>query len=138
MRSITRPQAKRWKWQTLLSGVLLPAVFAGGCDSMSNTDKGVLGGATLGGIAGGVMGAAVRNPVAGAAIGAGLGGVSGGLIGNNMDKQEARQEARLAAATAAAQQQRPTIGLIDVVQMTQQNVPEGEIINAVKIGRAHV
>ena len=59
-----------------------------GCDSMSHTDRGVLGGGAVGAGAGALIGSATGHTGAGAAIGAGVGALSGGLIGNEIDRSE--------------------------------------------------
>src|SRR5205823_13225256 len=62
---------------------LMPFVFlAGGCESISHTDKGVLGGGAVGGATGALIGSATGHTGAGAAIGAGAGALTGALIGN--------------------------------------------------------
>jgi hypothetical protein len=121
------PQAKRWTWKLLLGGVLLPTPFLGGCESMSHTDKGVLGGAALGGVAGGLIGKAAGNTAAGAVIGAAAGGVTGGAIGNAADRAEAKQAAQAAAA------QRGPLGLEEVAKMTQQGVSDSVIIDQIRL-----
>src|SRR6266851_4552125 len=86
----------------LLVAGMIPVLLSSGCSSMSNTDRGVLGGG---------------------AIGAG----TGGLIGNSADRQE--KKAQEAAAAAQAQRQIP---LPDVVQMTQQHISDPVIINQIR------
>jgi hypothetical protein len=110
-----------------VAGLVALALSAPGCATMNNTEKGLLGGAALGGVGGALVGSAVGHPGAGAAIGAGLGGVGGGLIGNAVDKSEARQEARLAAATAPG-----PLGLTDVAQMAQQHVSDDLIVGQIR------
>src|SRR5437763_11944325 len=78
-----------WRNQgPLLKALALSALLAGGCESLNNTEKGVLAGGALGTGAGALIGAATHHAGAGAAIGAVVGGLSGGLIGNGMDNQE--------------------------------------------------
>src|SRR6266436_1983102 len=86
----------------LLGVAVLPVLLACGCSSMSNTDRGVLGGG---------------------AIGAG----TGALIGNAADEREKKTEAAIAAAQAQQQ-----IGLTDIVQMAQQHVSDPVIISQIR------
>jgi hypothetical protein len=119
-------QAARLTRARLLSLALAPVLLASGCATMNNTEKGVLGGAALGGIAGGLMGGAVGKPGAGAAIGAGLGGIGGGLVGNAVDESEARQNARAVTAVHGP------LGLTDVAQMAQQHISDSVIIGQIR------
>ncbi len=63
------------------------AVVATSCKTLSKQDKGVIIGASGGGVVGGVIGKATGNTARGAVIGAVVGGVAGGIIGRKMDKQ---------------------------------------------------
>src|SRR6266481_83928 len=111
----------------LLSVAVLPVLLACGCSSMSNTDRGVLGGGAIGAGTGALVGNALGHTGAGALIGAGVGAVTGGLIGHSEDKREERAEARaIAAANAKA------LGLTDVAQMTRAGVSEGVIISQIR------
>ena len=123
MYDILLPPRKR-----LTALLLLPGLLACGCASMSNTDRGVVGGGVLGGATGAIVGSAVRHPVAGALIGAGVGAVSGGLIGNAVDKSEAKAEAQ----AVAAQQARAQIGMTEVVQLAQQHISDDIIIGQIR------
>ena len=58
--------------------------FLTGCESMTHTEKGVLGGGAIGAGTGALIGSATGHAGAGAVIGAAVGGLSGGLIGNEM------------------------------------------------------
>jgi len=69
----------------ILVAVLL--MFAVGCASLSNQDKGVLIGAGSGAAVGGAIGSQSGNTALGALIGAAIGGAAGGIIGNYMDDQ---------------------------------------------------
>jgi hypothetical protein len=100
-----------------------------GCDTMSNTDKGLLAGGGLGAGAGALLGSATGHAGAGALIGGAAGALIGGLAGNAEDHHEAHQRAVAAAAAANA---RPPLTLTDVVQMTQQHVDDSLIINQIR------
>lgn len=108
---------------------LLPVLVLNGCASMSNTDKGVLGGAGIGAVTGGIVGRALGNTAAGAAIGAGVGGLAGGLTGSAVDKAEHKAQVQ----AVAAQQQRAAVGLTDVVKMAQQGVSDAIIIDQIRV-----
>ena len=111
----------------LLCGLLL--MPACGCSSMNNTEAGAAGGAAIGGIFGGLIGAATGRPLAGAAIGAGLGGTLGAVDGSAQDRREQRYNNQVAAAVNAQQARQMTLN--EIVQMSQQNVPEHLIINQI-------
>ncbi|MBL8797043.1 MAG: hypothetical protein JNM56_24290 [Planctomycetia bacterium] len=110
----------------------LAPLFLAGCQGMSHTDKGVLGGAALGSGVGAIIGSATKNTGAGAVVGGLAGGLAGGVIGNSIDESEKRQEIRLAAAQAAAQPQTPPLGLTDIVQMAQQRISDAIIIQQIR------
>lgn len=112
---------------TLLGGCVLTLA---GCQSMTPTEQGVLGGGALGGLTGAIVGNAVGNTGAGAAIGAGVGALAGGATGNAIEKAEHR-----AVAQATAQQQAEAqrqLGMTDIVQMTQGGVSEQVIIGQIR------
>jgi outer membrane protein OmpA-like peptidoglycan-associated protein len=67
--------------------VLLFAIVAAGCETMTKSQKGAVIGGTSGAVVGGVIGKVVGNTAMGAIIGATVGGVTGAVIGRNMDKQ---------------------------------------------------
>jgi uncharacterized protein YcfJ len=106
--------------------LLVPAFVACGCSSMNNTDKGVLAGGTIGAGTGALIGAASRHPGAGAAIGGLVGALTGGLIGHDMDRTEHRQQ------EAAAAQAARSLGLTDVIYLSQQRVSDDVIINQIR------
>lgn len=68
------------------------------CSSMSNTQKGAVGGAAAGGTLGAIIGHQSGNTAVGAIIGAAVGGAAGGYIGHYMDKQAAEMQRDLAGA----------------------------------------
>jgi len=111
----------------LIGAAIFPLLVTCGCSSMSNTDKGVLGGGAIGAGTGALIGNATGHAGTGALIGAGVGAVTGGLIGHAEDRQE--KIAQEAAAAAQAQRQ---IGLMDVVQMTQQHISDPVIISQIR------
>src|SRR5579864_2555306 len=106
----------------LVSAVIVPVLFACGCSSMSDTEKGVGLGGLLGAGTGALIGHATGHTGAGALIGAGVGAVSGGLIGNAVDESEQRQ-----AAIAAANAPRGPLGITDVAQLAQAHVSDAVI-----------
>ncbi len=114
-----------WKWRVLLGGALLPAAFGSGCESMSNTDKGVLTGGALGAGVGALAGGP-RHAGAGALIGAGVGAVAGALTGSAMDKSQKRAEERAAAL------RNPTLSLEDVARLTGSGASDDVIINQIR------
>jgi hypothetical protein len=115
---------------------LVPAMTVGsGCESMTHTDKGVVGGGLIGGATGALIGSKSGNTGAGAAIGAAVGGLSGGLIGNEMDKTDAKTQAQIAQASATAPAQGP-LSLTDIAQMTQSGLSDSVIIGQIRATRS--
>jgi outer membrane protein OmpA-like peptidoglycan-associated protein len=76
----------------------ITVTIALGCSSMSNTEKGAIGGAAAGAAIGGVIGHQSGNTAVGAIIGAAVGGAAGAYIGNYMDKQAEEIQADLEGA----------------------------------------
>jgi hypothetical protein len=105
---------------------LLALVPAGGCNSMSHTDRGLLTGGGLGAVTGTVVGAAAGRPGLGAAVGAGVGGAAGAVAGASADRAERREEAR----QAAVRQQAPT--LPEIVAMTSGGSSDDVIITQIR------
>lgn len=109
----------------LVSVAVLPAaMILSGCQSMTPTDRGVLGGGAIGAGTGAIVGNALGNTGAGAAIGAVAGAVSGGLIGNEIEKSEQRQ-----IAVASAQHQ---MAVDDVIAMVHNHISDPVIIQHVR------
>lgn len=115
----------------LVTLTVLPFMFLVGCESMTQTDKGVLGGGAIGAGTGAIVGNALGHTGAGAAIGGVVGALSGGLIGNSIEKSEQRTEARIAAAQAQTQAQ-SQIGMADVIQMAQNHISDNVIISQIR------
>jgi uncharacterized protein YcfJ len=110
---------------------VLPLVFLAGCESLSPTENGALGGGALGAGTGALVGHALGNTGAGALIGAGVGALSGGLIGNSVERSEQRTQAQIAADEARAQAQ-SQIGIADVIQMVHSHISDDVIINQIR------
>ncbi|HVJ81664.1 MAG TPA: glycine zipper domain-containing protein [Planctomycetia bacterium] len=115
-----------------IAATALVAVTGVGCQNMSHTEAG----AGLGGLLGAGVGAAIADANGGKAgkgalIGAAAGALGGGLIGNAEDKAEKRQivAQRDAAVQASA---RSTMGITDVVSMSQQQIGDQIIINQIR------
>jgi hypothetical protein len=109
--------------------------LAAGCESMNHTDKGILGGGTIGGLTGAAIGSASGNTGAGAAIGAGVGALSGGLIGNEIDKSESKTQAQIVQASATVPVQGP-LALPDIAQMTRSGLSDAVIIGQIRSTRS--
>jgi uncharacterized protein YcfJ len=114
----------------LLMLAVLPVLPGAGCQSMSNTDKGVLTGGALGAGAGALIGGSRGRAGPGAVIGGALGAVAGGVTGAAIDNSERKQEARLAAAEAA---RRPALSLEEIVQLTRAGSTDEVIINQIRV-----
>ncbi len=97
-----------------------------GCSGMNNTQTDALGGGILGAGLGALL-AGPRHALAGAAIGGAVGAGTGALVGNSQDQRDQRrQDSAIAAANAQAARQ---MSLTDIIQMTQQKVPDQIIVN---------
>jgi outer membrane protein OmpA-like peptidoglycan-associated protein len=70
-----------------LSILVIVGLLAGGCSSMSNTEKGAAVGAGAGAAAGAAIGKAAGGTAEGAILGAVVGGTAGAIIGRQMDKK---------------------------------------------------
>src|SRR5689334_6267094 len=117
MRIERKPRAVRGKWKLLVGGALL--VLGGGCQSMSNTDKGAL------------IGSATHHTGAGAVLGTAVGAIAGGLTGSAIDNSERKQAAANAAAVAAANQP-PPLSLEDVQKLSASGTSDRVIINQIR------
>src|SRR5919202_1342002 len=104
-----------------------------GCESMTHTEKGVLGGGAIGAGTGALIGSATGHTGAGAAIGAAVGGLSGGLVGNEVEKSEARTKAEIAASQAPV---RGPLSLQEIAQMAQQGISDPVIIGQIRSTRS--
>jgi hypothetical protein len=104
----------------LISLSLLSTV---GCSCMNNTEKGMLGGAALGTGAGALIG---RGNPAAMVLGGVAGTMVGGLAGNAQDHREDRKAWAQASANAHAARQ---MSINEVVQLSQQRVPDQMIVN---------
>src|SRR5262245_9935544 len=105
----------------------------GGCESMSHTEKGAVGGGVIGGTAGALIGSSTGHTGAGTAIGAGLGALSGALIGSSVEESESKAKERAAAAAAPVPGQ---LSLTDIAQLTQQQVSDAVIIGQIRTTRS--
>lgn len=85
--------------RVLTVAVLATTLVAGGCASMSNTEKGAAGGAAAGAAVGGLIGRATGSTARGAILGAVVGGTAGAVIGARMDRQAEELANRLPNAT---------------------------------------
>jgi hypothetical protein len=110
--------------------LLLPLACLNGCQSMSNTDKGLLAGGGIGAGTGAVIGSATHNTGAGALIGGAVGALAGGLTGAAIDDSERKQDAKLAAATAPPA--RGPLRIEDVAQLARDHISDDVILNQIR------
>jgi hypothetical protein len=106
------------------TALALGLAIAGTCgaQSLSTTQKGLVGGGLLGAGAGAIVGAAVHHPIAGAAIGGGVGLVAGGAVGHelqNNQNQQSQQQAEMAAQQRQIERQRQQIKELQRAQNTE-------------------
>ena len=116
-----------------LGGLVALALFGtAGCETMNNTEKGVLAGGAIGAGAGTLIGAVTKNPKTGAVVGGLLGAGVGGLMGNDADKKERRQEfVQQVNATRAYDSAQPgRIG--EVIDLVAAGTPEQQVVNHLK------
>lgn len=78
---------KKFKLGVLSIALATGLMIFSGCESLTNTQKGVGIGAAAGGAVGALIGKKAGNTAVGAIIGAAIGGTAGGFIGKRMDKQ---------------------------------------------------
>jgi uncharacterized protein YcfJ len=122
-------QAFARRCKALLGGaVMSAALLSAGCDSMSHTDQGLLGGGLVGGVLGTAVGAATGHAGAGALIGAASGAAVGGLAGATEDHAEHKAAVR----QAVAEQQRRMPTLYDIAVLTSQGASDLTIINQIR------
>jgi outer membrane protein OmpA-like peptidoglycan-associated protein len=76
-----------FSWLPVAALTLALAVPLGGCNSLSNTEKGAIIGTAAGAAGGAAVGKAAGGTAEGAIIGAAVGGTAGAIIGNRMDKK---------------------------------------------------
>jgi len=71
---------------SIASVLILLGLLAGNsrAQTLTTTEKGVVGGAVLGAGTGAIVGASVHHPGKGAVIGGGLGAVAGGVVGHEL------------------------------------------------------
>jgi len=105
-------------------GFALGLALAGNCwaQSLTTTQKGLIGGGLLGAGTGAIVGAAVHHPIAGTAIGGGIGLVAGGAVGHelqNNENQQSQQQAEIAAQEAQIRRQREEIKQLQQNQNTE-------------------
>ena len=116
-------------------GPLMLVLGTVGCSSMSNTDRGVLGGAAIGSVAGALVGKATGNAQAGAVLGAVGGGIAGGVIGNDADREVQRKaDVRQMSAEQAYREDQPN-RVAAIVEMSKQGQDETVIVNHIKNNR---
>jgi len=122
------PQRLGWFRKYALGGTLASVVLAAGCDTAAGT--GALAGGALGTGIGALAGGrnAGTAALAGGLIGAAAGGIGGALVDANKEKK--------AEQTAAAQVAARAPSLEDVVRMTQQNIPDNQIIDQIRTSGA--
>ena len=81
-----------------LSILVIVGLLAGGCSSLSNTEKGAAVGAGTGAAAGAAVGKAAGGTAEGAILGAAIGGTAGAIIGQRMDKKAEELDQELESA----------------------------------------
>jgi outer membrane lipoprotein SlyB len=117
------------KGKTVVCGLLLAAC---GCDSMNNTEKGMVGGGLIGTGFGAVIGSLFHHAGLGAAAGAIAGTAAGGLAGSAQDHREDRQKAQALETARVIASQQPNVTVQDVVKMTLEHQPTDIIMRQIE------
>src|ERR1700687_3439233 len=112
-----------------LLGALVPLICLNGCQSLSNTDKGVLAGGGIGAGTGALIGSATHHTGAGALIGGAVGALAGGLTGAAIDDSEHKPDRKLSARTAPPA--RGPMLVQDVAQMARDHISDEVIVNQI-------
>lgn len=113
-------------------GWLLVVLSSVGCESMSHTGKGVIGGSLLGSAVGTGVGFATGNPQAGAAIGGLAGAGIGGIVGSEADEKQRERTDAIMLAQAQAEAgavSRGPLSIADVIQMCRPDGATGKVIS---------
>lgn len=108
----------------MMAGMILGLAVGGSCwaQSLTTTQKGLIGGGLLGAGTGAIIGAAVHHPIAGTAIGGGIGLVAGGAVGHelqNNENQQRQQQAEIEAQEVQIRRQREGIKQLQQNQDTE-------------------
>ncbi|GIW79203.1 MAG: hypothetical protein KatS3mg105_1010 [Gemmatales bacterium] len=111
-----------------LTVAVLPILCLVGCQSMTPTDRGVLGGGAIGAGTGAIIGDLAGNAGAGAAIGGAIGAITGGLIGNEIEQAEHRAQAQAAAQLEA----KNYIDKAEIIQMVHGHISDSVIIAKIR------
>lgn len=118
----------------VLIGIVM--LLACGCQTMSNTDAGVLGGGALGAGTGALIGSATGDTGAGALLGGVIGAIAGGVTGSAVDRAEMRAEnravQRIRYEQAVQASQRPPVTIADVINMSNKGVADSVIIQQIQ------
>jgi hypothetical protein len=117
------------KGKTVVCGLLLAAC---GCDSMNNTEKGMVGGGLIGTGFGAIVGSMFHKAGLGAVVGAVAGTTAGGLAGASQDHREDQAKARALENARAIANQPPAVSVQDVVRMTLEHQPTDIILRQIE------
>ncbi len=116
--------ARTTRLTALAAALALIVGFAGQCwaQSLTTTQKGLLGGGLLGAGTGAIVGAAVHHPVSGALVGGGIGAVAGGVVGHEFqtrDQAQYRLRREVSAQQREIERQRHEIEELQQEQSTE-------------------
>lgn len=122
---LRKPQALGWVRWLAVAGLLVSLGLSSGCQTGAGT------GAAAGGLLGAGIGGLVSHCPGGALLGAALGAGAGTLAGAGVDiAREKKAERNFQAAAAATAARAPSLD--DIVNMTQNAVPPGQIVEQVR------
>lgn len=122
---LRKPQAFGCVRGLFLAGLLTSLGLSSGCETAAGT------GAAAGGLVGAGVGGLLSRCPGGALLGAAIGAGAGTLAGAGVDvarEKKAERNAQAAAATAAAR----APSLEEIVSMTQNAVPPGQIVEQIR------
>jgi Glycine zipper len=116
--------ARMTRSTAVVAGLALIVWFAGQCwgQSLTMTEKGLLGGGVLGAGSGAIVGAAVHHPVKGALIGGGIGALAGGVVGHELqtrDEGQYRMQSEVSGQERQIERQRREIEELKQSQATE-------------------
>ncbi len=120
----------------VLAPMLLVFVANSGCEGMSHSERGALGGGAIGAGIGALAGKAIAGGHGGATAGAAIGGatglLAGAIAGNAADKREEKRDVAIAQAQAQAAVTQSANMMEEVLEMTRQHTSDSVIITRVR------
>ena len=89
---------RKLNYHNMIACLAVASVFATGCQTLNQKEKGAVIGAAGGAVVGGVIGKATGSTARGAIVGAAVGGAAGAIIGHQMDQKAKEIQTTVAGA----------------------------------------